>query len=205
MARVSSGVASVVRSTSLCGRPSLASRTDPPTRKACRPARSNASARHRSSSSTFGAGTTCDSRIGRVIAGLLLAAGESTRMGDLKALLPWAGTTLIEYGVRELGAAVDDLIVVLGHRADELAPLAPHHVVNDRYREGRSTSIEAGMRALPAAATAVVIANVDQPRPAAILRRLVEAHKAAHCLISRPVFGEAHGHPTVFDRALFDE
>jgi molybdenum cofactor cytidylyltransferase len=126
-------------------------------------------------------------------------------MGDLKALLPWAGTTLIEYGVRELGAAVDDLIVVLGHRADELAPLAPHHVVNDRYREGRSTSIEAGMRALPAAATAVVIANVDQPRPAAILRRLVEAHKAAHCLISRPVFGEAHGHPTVFDRALFDE
>ncbi len=126
-------------------------------------------------------------------------------MGKPKALLPWAGTTLIEYGVRELGSAVDDLIVVLGHRAEELAPLAPRHVVNESYRDGRSTSIEAGMRALPGGATAVVIANVDQPRPSAILRRLIEAHQAARSLISRPVVGDAHGHPTVFDRALFDE
>src|SRR5262249_57947767 len=72
-----------------------------------------------------------------------------------------------------------------------------------RYRDGRSTSIEAGMRAVPPDAEAVLIANVDQPRPRSVLRRLVDQHNGA--LISRPVFGDAHGHPTVFDRSLFDE
>jgi CTP:molybdopterin cytidylyltransferase MocA len=49
---------------------------------------------------------------------ILLAAGESTRMGQPKALLPWGDVTLIEYQVRELRAAgVDDVVVVLGHAA----------------------------------------------------------------------------------------
>src|SRR5438874_8629090 len=120
-------------------------------------------------------------------------------MGKLKALLPWAGTTLIDYGVAQVGAAVDELVVVLGHRADELAAYAPRHVVNDRYREGRSTSIEAGIRAVAADAEAVLIASVDQPRPVAILRELLAAHRRGRALISRPVLGEANGHPTVFD------
>ena len=124
-------------------------------------------------------------------------------MGQLKALLPWREATLLQYAERELRAAVDRTIVVLGHRAGELAPLVGEHVVNPRYREGRSTSIEAGMRAAPAEADAVLVANVDQPRPASILKALVAAHQGA--LISRPVYGEEHGHPTVFDRALFDE
>jgi molybdenum cofactor cytidylyltransferase len=140
-----------------------------------------------------------------MIAGLLLAAGESTRMGQLKALLPWGRTTLIEYAAQQLAAAVDESVVVLGHRADELVPLVGHHVLNDRYREGRSTSVEAGMRALPDDAEAVLIASVDQPRPTAVLRQLVEAHRNAGALISRPVVGAEHGHPTLFDRALFGE
>ena len=140
-----------------------------------------------------------------MIAGVLLAAGESTRMGQPKALLPWAGTTLLEYGVEQVDRAVDLLVVVLGHRAADLAKLTPSHVVNDRYREGRSTSIETGVRAVPPDADAVLITSVDQPRPAGILRRLVEAHLKAGALISRPVFGREHGHPTVFGRPLFQE
>lgn len=140
-----------------------------------------------------------------MIAGLLLAAGESTRMGELKALLPWGRTTLIEYGVEQLAAAVDHTVVVLGHRADELVGKVPSYVLNERYRAGRSTSIEAGMRAVPAGAQTVLIANVDQPRPAAVLRGLIEAHRAAGALISRPVHGADHGHPTLFDRSLFAE
>jgi molybdenum cofactor cytidylyltransferase len=140
-----------------------------------------------------------------MIAGVLLAAGESTRMGQLKALLPWGSTTLLAYAVEQLGQAVDETVVVLGHRAHELAGIVPRHVVNERYREGRSTSIEAGMRAIPAEAEAVLIANVDQPRPAPVLRELVESHRASGALISRPAVGDEHGHPTVFDRALFDE
>jgi molybdenum cofactor cytidylyltransferase len=140
-----------------------------------------------------------------VIAGLLLAAGESTRMRQLKALLPWGRTTLLEYAAEQLAAAVDESIVVLGHRADELAPLVGRYVLNEHYREGRSTSIEAGMRVVPSDAAAVLVANVDQPRPAAVLSQLIEAHHRAGALISRPVVGDDHGHPTVFDRALFDE
>src|SRR5438105_172394 len=112
-----------------------------------------------------------------MIVGLLLAAGESTRMGQLKALLPWGKATLLEYAAAQLMAAVDETVVVLGHRADELAPLVPSHVVNHRYREGRSTSVEAGMRAVQPEAEAVLVANVDQPRPTAVLRQLVVAHE----------------------------
>src|SRR5437773_12268504 len=104
-------------------------------------------------------------------------------MGQLKALLPWGPTTLLEYGAAQLEAAVDVCIVVLGHRADELAARVPRYVVNERYRDGRSTSIEAGMRALPPAAEAVLIANVDQPRPTDVLRHLLDAHRRAKVLI----------------------
>ncbi len=59
-------------------------------------------------------------------AAILLAAGESTRMGTLKALLPWGGVTLIEYQVGELAAAgVEDIVVVLGHAAEEVRGRVP--------------------------------------------------------------------------------
>jgi CTP:molybdopterin cytidylyltransferase MocA len=67
------------------------------------------------------------------LAGLLLAAGESTRMGTIKALLEWEGTTLLEYQVSQLRAArLGEVVVVLGHEAELLRsllerpnPLAP--------------------------------------------------------------------------------
>jgi molybdenum cofactor cytidylyltransferase len=145
-----------------------------------------------------------------VIAALLLAAGESTRMGRLKALLPWQGTTLLEYALRELGASrVDAVVVVLGHAADELAPIVAragaHAVVNPRYREGRATSIAAGVAALPPGIDHLLIASVDQPRPRAVVDALLAAHLAGRRPISRAVHGQRHGHPTVFAAALLDE
>ena len=134
-----------------------------------------------------------------MIASLLLAAGESTRMGQLKALLPWRGTTLLQYCIGELPSPV----VVLGHRADELAPLVTgRYVVNERYREGRATSIAAGMAAVPAGAEAVVIASVDQPRPRAVIDAVVAARRGG---VTRPVHRAEHGHPPLFDRSLFAE
>jgi molybdenum cofactor cytidylyltransferase len=133
------------------------------------------------------------------IATILLAAGESTRMGQLKALLPWRGTTLLRYCLAEL----PNPIVVLGHRADELAPLVDGpFVVNERYREGRATSIAAGMAAVPDDADAVLIASVDQPRPRAAIEAILAAHRGG---ITRPVHRGEHGRPPLFDRALFDE
>ena len=145
-----------------------------------------------------------------MIAALLLAAGESTRMGRLKALLPWEGTTLLEYALRELAASrVDARLVVLGHAAEELRPIVARAgadaVLNPRYREGRATSIAAGMAAVPPDAEAVLIASVDQPRPRAVYDRLIAAHRSGGGPITRAVHRGEHGHPTVFGRALFDE
>jgi molybdenum cofactor cytidylyltransferase len=131
-------------------------------------------------------------------------------MGQPKALLAWGSTPLIAYQIAEIGAApIDELIVVLGHAADEIEPIVrqarARPITNPRYREGRSTSIARGMQAISPDAAAVLIANVDQPRPSWVIERLVSAHRNHQALISRPSCREAHGHPTIFDRALFDE
>ena len=148
-------------------------------------------------------------------AAILLAAGESIRMGQPKALVPWGDITLIEYQVRQLiDAGVDQVIVVLGHAADEIRPHVPpstgsgwdpRTIVNLHYKEGRATSLRAGAAALPADAGPIVVLNVDQPRPSELLRRLIEAHAASDASISRPVFGNRHGHPIVLAGSLLND
>ena len=137
-------------------------------------------------------------------AGILLAAGESTRMGQLKALLPWRGTTLLESQLREMRAAeLAPLLVVLGHRRADLEPLlaGASVVVNDRYREGKSTSIVAGVSALPTDVERAIVVAVDQPTEAAVLRQLA----GAEGLLVLPSVNMRRGHPTLFGRELFPE
>lgn len=142
-------------------------------------------------------------------AAIVLAAGESTRMGRPKALLPWRGVTLIEYQVRQLSeAGIDEIVVVVGHAADEIRERVPEIarvIVNLQYGEGRATSLRAGAGALRDDAGPIIVLNVDQPRPAELLRSLLAAHKAGASPISRPMFEGQHGHPPVLDGALLDE
>ena len=130
-------------------------------------------------------------------------------MGKPKALLPWRGNTLIEYQVRQLGeAGVDEIVAVLGHAADEIREHVPDTarvVVNLLYQDGRATSLRAGTGALPDDAHPIIVLNVDQPRPAELLRSLLAAHEAGASPISRPTFAGQHGHPPVLDGALLDE
>lgn len=144
------------------------------------------------------------------IAAMLLAAGESTRMGRLKALLDWHGQTLIEYQIHELLAAgADAVIVVLGHRADELRPLAERAgaqvALNLDYRAGRAGSIRVGAEALPEDVTAIVILSVDQPRDRAITATLLAAHRAGGNLITVPAYQGRRGHPAILAGALLSE
>jgi len=129
-------------------------------------------------------------------------------MGTLKALLPWDDTTLLGHMIRELQAAGIPLVVVLGHAADELRPIveatAATVVVNPRYREGRATSIAAGMAALPPGTQHVLIASVDQPRPRTVHQALIRAHLAGGAPITRACHQGQHGHPTIFASTLFD-
>lgn len=142
-------------------------------------------------------------------AAILLAAGESTRMGRPKALLPWAGTTLIEYQVGQLReAGVSRVVVVLGHEAEAVRPQVPAEaqvVVNERYAEGRASSLRTGAKALPDGADPIVVLGVDQPRPAALMRELLEAHGERGAAITVPVVEGRRGHPSVVAGTLLGE
>ena len=145
-----------------------------------------------------------------MIAGLILAAGESTRMGRLKQLLPWGGTMLIEWQVAQmLEAGVDDLVVVLGHSAEavgEAVQRTPARVaVNDAYKEGRASSVRCGAAAIPDGAGAIVILSVDQPRPAWLTRRLIDAWHSQPAPIVMPTFDGRRGHPILVAGSLLEE
>ncbi len=144
-----------------------------------------------------------------MISSIVLAAGMSTRMGEPKALLDWGGEPLICYQVRQLlDAGVDEVIVVLGHRADDISRQMRHLkcriMLNPRYHMGRATSLRIGARAVNRDASAILIENVDAPRSAEFLRPLLAAH-VADGVITRPVFDGRHGHPVVVNGNLRDE
>ncbi|MGH2365567.1 MAG: nucleotidyltransferase family protein [Chloroflexota bacterium] len=146
-----------------------------------------------------------------MIAALLLAAGESTRMGQPKALLPWRGRTLLESQLAILlDAPVDPVVVVLGHRADDLRPLLPTStrlrvVLNPRYAEGRSTSIAAGASTLPPATAGALVASVDQPLDSEVLALMLAAHGDGASAIVVPSLGQRRGHPVLFDASILPE
>src|SRR3954464_3368614 len=101
------------------------------------------------------------------IAGIVLAAGLSSRMGTNKMLLRVGGTSLLRRTIgTALAARLDPLLVVLGHESEralvEISDLPVTPVQNPEYSQGMNTSLRAGARALPDAAGAVVLLG-DMP------------------------------------------
>ena len=146
-----------------------------------------------------------------MISGVLLAAGMSTRMGEPKALLDWGGEPLVRYQIRQLReAGADEVIVVLGHRGDdihrELRGLEYRGVLNPTYQLGRAGSLRAGAKAVSPEAEAIVVLNVDQPRPAALIRAVIEARAGEpSAAAARPAHDGRHGHPVVLAGRLRGE
>ncbi len=131
---------------------------------------------------------------------IILAAGESRRMGEPKQLLPFAGKTMLECVIDAFTTPmVDEVIVVLGHRADDVALHlgTTRRVDNPNYRTGMFTSLQVGLRALPAGAKLVLIGLCDQPR----LQRATVEHLVAEFngKILIPTLNGRQGHPLLFD------
>lgn len=144
------------------------------------------------------------------VGGVLLAAGLSTRMGTAKALLDWQGRPLVVYQVEQMElAGVDPVVVVTGHEAEAvegaLRDSAVTIVRNPRYDEGRAGSVRVGAAAIPEDVVACLVLNVDQPRSALTLRRLVAEHLRRTDLITVPEHQGHHGHPAVFSAVLMPE
>lgn len=133
----------------------------------------------------------------------------STRMGTLKPLLPWGNETLLSYEIRQLReAGLDEVIVVLGYRADDIhrkiGKMDCRVMLNPVFYQGRSGSIRIGAKAVNRDADAILIQSVDQPREAAFLRQLVASHKS-EASATLPTCNGKHGHPIMVSGRLRSE
>ena len=146
-----------------------------------------------------------------MIAGVLLAAGLSRRMGQAKLLLPLGGRPVLRHSAeRLLAAGLAPVIVVTGEEqgsaAAALAGLAVELVANPNAAAGQSTSVRAGIVALPPGAEAALIALGDQPfLPEDVIPRLCDALRSMNKPIAAPRYRDGIGNPVLFGAAVFPE
>jgi molybdenum cofactor cytidylyltransferase len=136
-----------------------------------------------------------------VIAAIVLAAGMSTRMGQPKQLLPLGSGTVVREAAAALVGQVDRVVVVVGHRADEvvaaLSGCPVEWVVNPDYQAGMLSSVQCGIRA-SSGASAFLICLGDQPGVSSrTVAALVAAARAAGRGIALPVYEGRRGHPVL--------
>jgi molybdenum cofactor cytidylyltransferase len=137
---------------------------------------------------------------------IILAAGESLRMGRPKLLLPYYGDkTIIETVVQNVvSSRADRAVVVLGgsrKRIEEkIRRFAVKRVINRKYKEGMFSSVRSGLSALPASARAAVLILADQPDvPTSVIDSLIEAFRREKKGIVLPVYRRKRGHPLLID------
>jgi molybdenum cofactor cytidylyltransferase len=144
------------------------------------------------------------------VAALLLAAGRSRRMGAFKPLLPFGDQTVIECCINNLRAAeVDEIVVVVGHRAEEVRQQLKRFdltfVVNPDPASEMSESIALGVEQIPSNAKALLLALVDHPAvPPEVIRILIDEWKRGAALV-QPEHAGRGGHPVLIDLAYRDE
>lgn len=143
------------------------------------------------------------------VAGIVLAAGGSERMGKIKQLLTWQGKPLVRHAVETaIHAGLKPVIVVTGAAASEVssavADLPVEIVHNESWRSGQAGSIRAGVEALPRHSGGAVFLLSDMPRvPVDLIKREVDLHRQEPAFIICPQVGERRGNPVLFDRQTF--
>ena len=148
-----------------------------------------------------------------MIAAVVLSAGESSRMGRLKALVPIEGETFIGRIVASLKQTqVGKIIVVLGHNSDLLAaairPLAVDILINTNYKLGQLSSLQVAVRKLlpDADCDGMLVHLVDHPYiDASLVDRMIQQFYESKKDIVVPRCRGKRGHPVLFSRALFGE
>ena len=141
---------------------------------------------------------------------VLLAAGYSSRMGELKPLLPLGGTTVIRRQVEMLSSLAGRITVVTGYRAEEveshLEGSGAHIVYNPRFAEGMFASVKAGIRALMPETGEFLILPVDYPLITdRMIRQLLDAYREQEgCLVAYPSYRMRKGHPPVISSSCVE-
>ena len=146
-------------------------------------------------------------------AGVVLAAGDSSRMGSDKALLVWNGETFLSLAIRRLSAVCDFVIVVVGKNAETLCPIAYQNagyvVINPRPEEGQFSSLRVGLReVLDRGRDSAFVTLVDRPTPAVetlqLLRETFLHSRPEQTWAVVPEFRGKHGHPYIASREMIE-
>ncbi|HEX2329214.1 MAG TPA: nucleotidyltransferase family protein [Candidatus Angelobacter sp.] len=145
-------------------------------------------------------------------AGLILAAGVSSRMGSDKALLPWRDGTFLSAAIRMLQSVTELVIVVAGQNAANLAPKvyanAGFLVVNPSPEQGQFSSLRVGLEeVLNRGRDSAIVTLVDRPAPAGkvveqLKREFLAADEPTWAVV--PEYGGKHGHPIVIGREMIE-
>jgi len=144
-------------------------------------------------------------------AAIVLAAGESSRMGRSKPLLPLGNETFLSHLLNELRASrVAGITVVLGYRPevvlDAMPEIAPIAVVNPAYELGQLSSLQVGLRHVGDGPDAVLMCLADHPFiPRQVFDDVIAAQERTGKQIVVPTYEGRRGHPTLFMRSLFAE
>ena len=152
-----------------------------------------------------------------MLGAIVLAAGDSTRMRTAKAVLPDAsGRPFVARLVATFAAAgIDEVVVVTGAAHDAIVAalvgddlrITPRVVRNSDPSRGQLSSLWAGLDAvqhLPLEAVLMTLVDVPLVKEQTV-RAVIDAWRERHAPIARPVMGERHGHPVLFDRGIFAE
>jgi len=136
---------------------------------------------------------------------MILAAGESKRMGKPKLLLPFGDKTIIETIVATIvSSKVEKTLVILGSERGKIEEKIKNYpvkiVYNRDFRSGMLSSVKCGFQALPEETRAVLVVLGDQPKiSTTVINKLVTAYKSSGKGIILPVYNKERGHPVLID------
>ncbi len=145
-----------------------------------------------------------------MIAGIILAAGESRRMGQLKPILKIGEKTFLQHIHGQLSeAGIGPVIVVLGFKPEEIKSQCGVHanfIINTHYKRGQFSSLQTGVLALPEKCKGAIVCLGDQPQiRAAWINELITAHNNTDKDIIIPEFNGQGGHPVFYSCQVLKE
>jgi len=142
---------------------------------------------------------------------IILAAGESKRMGFPKMLLDFNGRTMLENVIGNVSDSdVGNTLVVLGAEREILTELVSNlpvkYCYNEHYKEGMLSSVKCGLRNLPSGLEAVLVFQGDQPLiTPKVINHLISEYRSSDKGIVIPVYKRKRGHPLLIDSKYFSE
>lgn len=145
------------------------------------------------------------------IAGIILAAGKSSRIGQIKQLLPFGEKTILDRVVENaIRSSLCQVIVVLGHSADQIQQVVDFTrvkvVINKNYEKGQSTSLQTGLAAVADYCDGVMFILGDQPLvDVDVIDALIEGFGQSRAPLVMPTCRGRRGNPVIINRSLFHQ